>query len=112
MPVARLSAPAPIDAVTSALAPGASVPATGERSSQALVLPAVQVRALVAMFVSVKNIAPGTKGPPSGPAATMLSIGCTRRASGRSKDSVTPIVVVLEGDCALTPMPRLAKAAH
>lgn len=52
------------------------------------------------------------KGPPTGPAAVKSVLGVTLRSSGRSNDSLMPVVVELEGAVALAPMPRLAKAAQ
>ena len=53
-----------------------------------------------------------SNGPPTSPRLVNPVAGVMRKASGTSKDSCTPAVVLLEGEVALKPMPRLAKAAH
>src|SRR3954470_17853823 len=97
--------------VTTAVAPGASVPLVCERLIQGADGDAIQPTAMVLLvFLSVYVWPPGLNGPPTGPAAVMPLPGVTVSSSGKSNASITPRVVVAAGTVALEPRPRLAKA--
>ena len=99
-------------AVTWTDVPAASVPPVGATFSQAEVLTNVQVNAPAPVFVRTSNWEVMSNGPPTSPRLVNPVAGVMRSTSGTSKDSWTPAVVVLEGDVALKPRPRLAKPAH
>src|ERR1051326_1360229 len=104
---------APLLAVTKTLVPvpASNVPESGPIFIQADVFERVQFRALLPVLVITKDTVVGVNGPPGGPLDPMKA-GVITRSSGRSNASCTQTVVELLGDAPLTPMPRLAKAAH
>src|SRR4051812_29919001 len=113
MPIGRVSATAFKLTVTEAAGPpGVSVPPVEETLSQADVLTSTQFKALVPALVSVNKPDVTLKGPPTGPRLVNPLPGLIRRSSGTSNDSRIPAVVLLFGEVALNPIPRLANAAH
>src|SRR5262245_59942206 len=102
MPIAMLVAMALLTLATTVAAgpPGVSEPPEGETVSQFDVFTSVQLKALVPALVRVKLIELGTNGPPTGPLLMNPLLGVTRKSSGRSKASCTPVVVELEGEVA------------
>src|SRR5262245_42084999 len=111
LPKGKLVATAPISTETVAVAPPVSVPLVGESVSQPLVFARDQLNAFVPVFISVKDAGLGVNGPPTGPLEDN-TVGLICKSSGRSYASTTPLVVELPGEVALSPMPRLANAAH
>src|SRR5437762_2144573 len=93
-------------------APGASVPPVKEQSSHEAPFVAVHVSEFVLEFVNVSTIEFGANGRPTAPLEMKPDEGMIRSASGMSNDSWMPAVVELAAQVALTPIPRLAKAAH
>ena len=92
--------------------PGGSVPPVTETSTHAPVVPSAHVKELLPKFARAKSWEVRLKGPPTEPLETKPDRGAMSRLSGRAKLSYTPAVVLLSGEVAVKPMPRLAKAAH
>ena len=112
MPVGSVFATAVSEIVTTTLAPVASAPLAGVARSHVTLVVTVQFRALLPAFSSVNSLFVTEKGPPTGPLEVKPSFGFRLKASGRSNASCTPLVVVLEGEVAPAPIPRLAKAVQ
>jgi hypothetical protein len=89
---------APIDAVTVAVAPAASVPPADDKVTHVCVFAAVQVIDVPPVFVSVYDALDGVNGPPTVPedvrlpadndnAPGVMTIGTTQENAGESADS-------------------------
>src|SRR6266536_6162448 len=96
--------------VTATVAPGDSAPPVADALSHTHVLARDHCSGAVPIFVSANVV--GGNGPPVGPWIVQPNFGRIERSSKGSNDSTTPKVVLLAGDSALTPIPRLANAAQ
>src|SRR5262245_51114651 len=92
--------------------PGGMTPPGAEAFNQLDVMLRPQPRALLPTFVTTSILEFGTNGPPTGPQDTNPVSELSRRSSGTSNASTTPIVFELPGALALRPIPRFAKAFH
>jgi hypothetical protein len=111
LPSGKFVADALTNTDTVVFAPAASAPFVGETLNQLPLLASDQFNTFVPAFSSVKKAGFGENGPPTGPLDDN-AVGVTCKSSGTSYASTKPVVVELDGEVALTPIPRFAKAAH
>src|SRR5258706_2235323 len=98
--------------LTVSLVPGRITPPGEEAFNQVEVMDRPHVKVLVPTLVNVSIVELGRNGPPSGPEEINPVLALSRKSSGQSNASTTPVVVELDGALALNPMPRFAKALH
>src|SRR5262252_4595727 len=91
--------------------PATSNPLVGDSETQSDVLVNDQLKLVRPRFVNVNETGLGEKGPPDCPATSAFA-GLINKSSGTSNAWTRPMVVELDGDLALRPIPRFANAAH
>ena len=111
LPSGKFVASALTSTDTVVFAPAASAPFVGETLSHPPLPARDQLNAFVPAFSRVKVAGFGVNGPPTGPLDDNTA-KMTCKSSSTSYASTKPLVVELDGEVALTPIPRLANAAH